>query len=286
MTIRWKFILLGTAVVLTIAGFGLIKSQPTTSALTIQSTTAADMAKAQRESGPYVIQSQGQVVAGILPHHTLVAPLMKAFFDGLPSSAPGRVVVLGPDHQDRGAGRLCTTTRDWNGVTGPVVTDSSFVGDLVAAGVAVVDDQLLQTEHGVNAVIPFVHQRWPGTKVVAMTMKSGTSPEERDRLVKYLADHLGAHDLVLASVDFSHYHPLAQAQQEDTISLDAVARLDADQALTIPVDGPGPIAVVLGFARQRHAQEQRLRHLNSAEYLGQPGLDSTTSYLFSYFVKS
>ncbi len=284
MIVRRWLVIAGTAVAGAIAGFAVVSTRPMSSPLVIRSTTSGDIAAAERGAAPYVIAAHNHVVAGILPHHTLVAPIIKAYLDGI-RETPKRVIVLGPDHQDQGVGRICTTARDWIGVTGPVKTDGVLAKNLVNSGIARFDDHLLEGEHGVNAIVPFIHRRWPKAVVVAITMKSGTSPTERDQLVRWLTSNATQDDLVLASVDFSHYHSLVQANAEDAVSLTAIEHLDVEQALAIPVDGPGPIAVVLVYVRQRHAQEQRLRHLNSAEYLGQPDLDSTTSYLFSYFIR-
>lgn len=261
-----------------------VPSRPSDRRLVIRETSQQDIIQAEHDGQQFAVRATSPVLAGILPHHMLVSPLVEAFFLGLPATpVPRRVVVIGPDHENRGQADLTTTTRSWSSVAGEIETDAEFSRRLVQNTSVVVDDALAEREHGVNDVLPFIHRRWPTTRVVTITLKYASTPSELQSLAAFLSQNLGARDLLLASVDFSHYKNSEMAQADDVKSLAAIRAIDPIAAMTIPVDSPPAISVLLRYVQANKLKLQELVHTNSAEYLNDPTLQSTTSYLTAYF---
>lgn len=75
----------------------------------------------------------------------------------------------------------------------------------------------------------------------------------------------------------------AGAWADDQQSLPVIACGDAAAALTIPVDSPPAVSLLLRFAALRRLRYEQLEHANSAEMLGDLTIPSTTSYLTAYF---
>lgn len=254
---------------------------------TVAGISRRQLDEAYQQSQTLVRQPKGTVRAGILPHHLLVAPLFAAFFSGLPEqSAPSTVVVIGPDHGNIGRGYVSTTRHSWQTPDGIVVkTNTDIVDALVRDDTAVVDDHLLEVEHGVYAALPFVKRQFPNALVVQLALRGDLRPDRLEALARRLNELLGPHDLVLASVDLSHYKTAAGAWSDDAVTLSAIRNGDPDDALRIPVDSPPAISLLLRFARMNGLTLQELAHTNSAEFLHDLRIASTTSYLTAYFYR-
>lgn len=253
----------------------------------VRETGALAVSDAFSRVGPYLESPSGTVRAGILPHHTLAAPIISAFFRGLElQESPRTVVIIGPDHGNLGSAYVTTTKQSWQTPEGLVDVDGRIVDALLGRGLVAIDDQLLEQEHGVSAILPYLRHQFPKARVVQLAVRGDLRSDRLEEMASALRDLVEPNDLVLASVDFSHYKDLIGARADDAISLSAITRGDAEAALSIPVDSPPSIVLLLLYARLRGLVYQELVHTNSAELLGDLSLTSTTSYLSAYFNKN
>lgn len=256
------------------------------SAVPVPDTSSWEVNDAFVKAVPYVIEPKGHVVAGILPHHTLVAPLVAAFFRGLESeNPPTTVVILGPDHGNIGNAYVTTADFSWSTPDGIVRSNQGYIRTLVDRGVASYDEGLIRREHGVSAVIPYIAHQFPDAAVVTLAIRGDLRSDKLEQLADALSEILGPDDLLVASVDFSHYKNVEGARADDERSLSVIETGDADAALEIPVDSPPTISLLLRFTKRRDLTYQQLINTNSAEFLHDPTITSTTSYLTAYFYR-
>ncbi len=260
---------------------------------------------------PYVSTPAGRVAAGILPHHTLVGLLIAAFFRGLEGQGPpSTIVILGPDHGNIGNAYVTTARFSWSTPDGIVRSNQAYIRTFVERGVAAHDDGLIRREHGVSAVIPYIAHQFPDASVVPLAIRGDLRPDKLEQLADALVETLGPDDLLVASVDFSHYKDVEGARTDDGRSIPVVASgdadavlsfltgdvmvleeggaersRDADAALDIPVDSPPAISLLLRYAKRRGLSYQQLVSTNSAEFLHDPAITSTTSYLTAYLYR-
>ncbi len=250
----------------------------------VQETSAAAVQEAFERSASFLKPANGRVRAGILPHHTLVAPLLAAFFSGIAEQTPPEtVVILGPDHGNLGRDYVTTTKHSWQMPDGTLAVNSELVDALVSAGLASVDDQVLRGEHGVFAVLPYLKRVFPDAKIVQLAIRADLRPDKLRLLAIELRNRLEPNDLVVASVDFSHYKDATGAWTDDAVSLPVIRKIDVEAAFGIPVDSPPAIYLLLQYARLQDLKYQELVHMNSAEFLHDLTLPSATSYLTAYF---
>lgn len=246
--------------------------------------TASFLNGAYANGTPLVQEPNGPVRAGIMPHHTLVSPLMAAFFSGLSNQpAPSTVVVIGPDHDRRGLGYVTTTRNGWMTPDGTLDANTAVVDGLVADQAAVIDNATVGNEHGTYAILPFVKRQFPHATIVQLVIRPDLRPDRLNQLAADLNRLLQPDDLVIASVDFSHYKDVTGAWSDDAITVPAISAEDETAALHIPVDSPPSISLLLRYAKLRGLAYQQLVHTNSAEFLHDLTLASTTSYLTAYF---
>ena len=261
-------------------------SRSTASVVPVPETSSWAVNDAFAKAVSYAVLPKGRVAAGIVPHHTLVAPLIAAFFRGLEAShLPSTVVIVGPDHENQGIAYVTTSNDSWSTPDGIVTADRRVIQALVERDVASFDDILIRNEPSVSAVLPYLEHRFPDTSVVPLAIRGDLRSDKLDQLAGALADILGPDDLVIASVDFSHYKDTVGAWSDDAVSLPVIRRMDVDAALTIPVDSPPAISLVLRYAKLRGLSYQELVHTNSAEFLHDLTIPSTTSYLAAYFYR-
>lgn len=250
----------------------------------VQETSASAVDDAFARSPAFRKPANGRVRAGILPHHTLVAPLLAAFFSGIAEQTPpATVVILGPDHGNLGRDYVTTTKHSWQMPDGALAVNSELVDALVSAELVAVDDRVLRGEHGVFAVLPYLKRVFPDVKIVQLAIRGDLRPDKLRLLAVELGNRLKPNDLVVASVDFSHYKDATGAWTDDAVSLPVIRQLDAEAALGITVDSPPAVYLLLRYARLQDLKYQELVHMNSAEFLHDLTLPSTTSYLTAYF---
>lgn len=253
---------------------------------TIPDVSRSDLDFAFDQATRWTVQPNEAVQAGILPHHALVSPIIAGWFIGVDDqAAPSTVVIIGPDHYNRGAGYMTTAAVEWQTPDGIVNVNRQLIDILVDNSDVVIDEQLIKTEHGVYTVLPYVKRKWPKAKVVTIAVKGDARPDRLARLAQRLDENLGANDLVLATVDFSHYTTAIDALRADQESLRVLTRGDADAALTIPVDAPPAISFLLTYTKRRSLSYQQLVHTTSAQFTGQLDTQSTTSYVSAYFTE-
>ena len=251
----------------------------------VPDSTTAELDQAFAVAKPWTDFSNRAVQAGILPHHGLVGPLMAGWVMGLQAQqAPQTVVILGPDHHNAGRGYMTSAMVDWQTPDGRVVIDRALVSALIEKNVVVNDPELIQVEHGVYTVIPYIHRAWPAAKVVTIAIKGDARPDRIATLAEELDRALGPNDLVIATVDFSHYTTAIDALRADEESVAVIRRGDVDAALRLPVDSPPAISLILEYAKRRSLVYHQIAHTTSAQFTGQLDAQSTTSYLSTYFV--
>jgi AmmeMemoRadiSam system protein B len=227
---------------------------------------------------------EGEFVAAVIPHHLVAGRLAAGLFAFLRARPPDVVVVVGPDHFRRGPA-VGTGFGSWRTAWGEVGAADELVGDLLAAGLASDAWQALDGEHSVGAVMPFIKRYLPQAEVVALTLRRETGREEAADLGRFVRDwavEKGRRVFVVASVDFSHYLPLAQAEVMDSVTLAALERADWDALYGMGpsnLDSPGALTVAFAFAGSLEKTRFRvIDHTNSAVLLGQPNLSQTTSH--------
>jgi MEMO1 family protein len=238
--------------------------------------TVVDVAYLRGQDVPPV----SKVVSFVMSHHLVAANLMGRVIGAAREVRPQTIVVIGPDHLNRGATRFTTSRTTWLWQERRYPPSQSVVDALVVEPDVRVDESLIAEEHSVLTPLPFLQRQFPHAQFVLLTMRSTFDGTSAQRIAELLNRTLGAHDLVVASVDFSHYKTLEAAKADDEISLAALAKSDPVILKGIPADSPMSLAIAMQFAHLRGATEQTIvDHANSAELTGNLAEASTTSYI-------
>jgi AmmeMemoRadiSam system protein B len=196
---------------------------------------------------------------------------------------PPLVVVISPDHYLAGGADL--TLPDavrFSTVYGDVAVDRGLAAALAAAaGPAAtarrLDDAPFPAEHGVAVHTAFIKRFLPRARLLPILVKARTAPAELDALAADLIRLCPPGTLFVASVDCSHYSPVALSRFHDRMTAAALEGLDGDRLLGAEVDSPEALYLLAAVMRGLGATDARLFYRSDLQdRFAQPIADNTS----------
>ncbi len=235
-------------------------------------------------------REEKKLVGMIVPHHDLVSPLIDDMFAQASSArTPKTILLIGPNHFDRGNGFAITSLSDFDTSFGTLKNNPDLAQTLLKKDLALEDTSAIVADHSIMALVPFVKKYFPDATFVPLILHSNHK-EERSRLLgKKIGELLLEEDiLVIGSIDFSHYLSSEIApdkdaetrrfiQDRDYIS---IAKLGSDHLDSAPT----LVTLLTALESFGSVEDVLVHHTNSGEYIGKV-LDSSTSYLTYLFWK-
>ncbi|TGP91456.1 MULTISPECIES: AmmeMemoRadiSam system protein B [unclassified Mesorhizobium] len=234
------------------------------------------------------VQPSNQRLTGItVPHHLLAADLVALGFHAASGFRYKRIVILSPDHFHKTHKLYATTARGFDTVLGPVKADTDAVRLLEKNSDMVEESCLFDKEHGVRAMLPFLHHYFPEAKIVPVAMSVKARRRDWDRLAEALKTIVDHDTLIVESTDFSHYLPQHEAHRFDQQSLNmlAASSLDGIAALRQPdhADSVGALYIQTRLQRELFgALPLVVANENSQEHTSDY-VERTTSYVVALF---
>ncbi|HON81184.1 MAG TPA: AmmeMemoRadiSam system protein B [Methanoregulaceae archaeon] len=194
-------------------------------------------------------------------------------YSAIPASFAGTFILVGPSHRGFGT---CISRIAWETPLGIVDIDPEIADALDIK----IDEVSHLEEHSLEVQVPFIKYRFPRTRIVPILMgdqgyKSASLLAERvlDALRRTNRDDVR----LIASSDFSHYVPAAQARENDRYAIAALDDLDIPAFYRrvaergVSACGVGPIAVVCLVCRALGARRGQLLHYaTSGDVTGDP----------------
>ncbi len=229
-------------------------------------------------------KGQGAIVSGVVPHHLTADHLTARYFDRLADQDPELLVIVGPNHNNRGA-RIITGRYNWQTPEGTVLVDQQAVTRLMLSNLAAEDDGTLAMEHSIGNLVPFVRHFLPETRIVPIILHHDVNLEEVDRLIGVI-EEVADNAVVVASVDFSHYLISSEAAARDTQTLNYMRNADYVTLFRLGdehLDSPPALASAFRWAEKRGApQFEVMDHTNSGIMIKNEATE-TTSYFTLVF---
>jgi hypothetical protein len=185
----------------------------------------------------------------------------------------GTFVILGPSHR----GFLtCASAVPWETPLGILETDTAFVDRMEVE----VDEFSHRDEHSLEVQMPFIKYRFPRSRVVPVMMGAqdpASAAHMAERILE--AVHRTGRDVrIVASSDFSHYVPEAEARRDDLAAIAPLLTLDTDgfyrkvRDLGVSACGYGPISAMVLAAKGLGAQKaELLQYTTSGDVTGDRG---------------
>lgn len=231
--------------------------------------------------------------SAVVPHHLVAGKYTASFFEQLKkqrltgnshSAPPPVVVIIGPNHPQAGNNSVVTGNFAWRTAYGTLQTAEAIISRLTSRQLAVVDEKIIDTEHTIGAVVPFVKHTWPETLLVPIILKDKTPTSTLAALARELADSLPPGSLVIASVDFSHYLPQYVSDFHDQLSINILQTGNIAELPKAEIDSYPSLYFLLTYNHLKQAEQFHLiAHTNSATILGNTALAETTSHVIGYY---
>lgn len=225
----------------------------------------------------------------IVPHHLVAKDLIHEVFQNVSQYKEKykTVVLIGPDHESIDKGKVFTTLSNWQTPTGILKTDTEATIELLNNGFIVESNIKLSKEHSTSSIIPFIKFYLEDVNVIALVLTKQVELGDVDTLVNVLCEKLNIEEtLFIASVDFSHYLDLEQANKMDLISMDAIENNNINKIMSFTndnLDSPISIATMLKMMDKAGITGQNVLNHSNSELILKKKVDETTSYITYLF---
>lgn len=226
-----------------------------------------------------------KVSGAVVNHHLLASFIIADLFKKISVQDPKVLIILGPNHYEKGNFNVLTSQYAWGTKYGTVDPDESIIDDLISKNLARSDEETLLNDHATSSLLPFIKFYMPSVEVVQLLVSKKLTQEEAKTLSETLSTYADSGAVIIASTDFSHYLTAGQANIKDGETLKVINNFDYNSLFSFNsdhLDSPGSLAVVLMIMQKIGKTKQEiLYHANSATI--RPDLDSSTTSYFSMF---
>jgi len=201
-------------------------------------------------------------------------------------------IIIGPNHQGIGPEVSVYPEGVWETPLGSARIDSDLA-QMIFDSEMVKDGSAHLYEHSIEVQVPFL-QRLFGPDVsfvpVCMLNQSAAVAKEVGKRIAAAIRKSKKKVIIIASSDFSHYVPKAEAERKDRMAIDAIEALDEAKLYhtvaknQITMCGYGPIAATMVAAKSLGAKRGKLlSYTTSAETTGDE--DAVVGYAAIEFMK-
>ncbi|MCR4263953.1 MAG: AmmeMemoRadiSam system protein B [Candidatus Roizmanbacteria bacterium] len=240
----------------------------------------------QSTSGAYLgIQTQS-VYGAIVPHHMLAADLIDDLLILLKDQQPETIILMGPNHFERGKFPVITSLNQWETPDGILTPNKEMIDNLITSGIVYRDDEIVKQEHSIYPLTPLIKKHLPNTTIVPLVLSNYMGKDEIVALSNTLSERANDKTIIVAAVDFSHYLKLSEAEKNDEITISYITENNVDQILTLDnayLDSPASIAVLMLVMEKQGTQPTVVNHTNSGEMLSNPNAETTSHFEVVYY---
>jgi AmmeMemoRadiSam system protein B len=239
--------------------------------------------------------AKGMALGGIAPHHDLALDMILRFYRELAnrSSERGvrRIFLFAPDHFRQARRWVSVCPSDWRvsfrSITSGVVSaDKAAVEVLAETKIVETNSELFAREHGITLHIPLIARFFPGVSVVPIVLRPDIPDMALLMLRNRLRRLLGERDLLILSMDLSHYKSPEAMARENERTLDALTGLKPFATVNIDVDGRRAAALVLTLFRDMGAMKGKIMESADSSSLLGKRIESGTSYATVIYLRA
>ena len=243
-----------------------------------------------KQTESYTGESYQNVTGITVPHHLLAKDLLAETFQKISTNKYKTIILLSPDHFNRGTTPFSTTAKSFETVFGAPETDKNLVQKILNENDLLTESDLFNREHGIHAVTPFIKHHFPNATLIPIAIRIDSTREELDSLYKTLIQNIHTSStLIVQSTDFSHYLPKPEADQKDNETIAVIKTKDPAQIMLLHqpnnIDSRGAQYLQSRLQNEFFASDlARIQAVNSEEY-STDTVNETTSYITQIYKK-
>lgn len=232
-------------------------------------------------------ERQKVIRGAVIPHHILAGELIGDLFSKLKKQNPPIVFIIGPNHYESGNCQLLSSYSQWQTPGGLVKSEGGIINLLEKEKMIRTDDAILENEHSIAALLPYLKNYLPDARVVPLIASRRMNPESVKKVSDFISPYLEQGAVVIGSVDFSHYLNMEMAQINDNKTLEAIKEKNYNRLFSFTsnnLDSPASLSVVLMSMENIKVQNMEvLFHTNSEEIIGSNQASTTSYFEIIYF---
>ena len=250
-----------------------------------------------RKFGPGTITTsyQGRRIFGLVSPHAGYAYSGSVAANGfcqISNMEFETIIITGPNHYGIGSGVATMRGISWETPMGKVELNDEFIDRISKDSIIDVDDFSHSRDHCLEVQLPFLqymkNSSFNIVPIILMLQDIETA-REVGRLISRTMKTENTKGLIIASSDFTHYEPNAEAHRKDLELINAISSLDVTsfyetlERLDISACGYGAIASVMIAAKELGATRgELLRYATSGDVTGD--MSSVVGYASIIFV--
>jgi len=228
-----------------------------------------------------------QISGGIIPHHLFPGFIIADFFSRLSKQNPTTIILIGPNHYERGNYKVISSLYGWETPFGIVEPNKQIIQRLIADNLISIDETSLPKDQAVAGIMPFIKYYLSNTKIVPLLLSGFMTKKDVQMLSNKLKRYVSQDTIIVAAVDFSHYLTNRQAQEKDKITIEAIKTLIYDKLLSLNndyLDSPSSIATILMTMQTLSSTQMKiLYHTNSGEMQKNDSIETTSYFSIIYY---
>lgn len=236
-----------------------------------------------------IVKPGYEIKGGIVPHDLFPGFIIADFFKRLSFQNPKTIIMIGPNHYEKGNFKALTSVYGWETPYGELNPDRDFINKLLGKNLLQIDEEVLPYDHAVSGILPFVKYYIKDARVVPILLKRGFSEKESEILASQIAGMADEDTVIVAAVDFSHYLTGGQAKKKDEVTLKIMQDFDYPKLYPLNndyMDSPPSIGILLKVMQKLGSTNSKiLFHTNSGELQKNSGIETTSYFSITYYDK-
>lgn len=239
-----------------------------------------------------LISEEDNIIAGIIPHHDVASKYVASLYMTIANKKQPEVIILiGPNHPGEGP-RFQIGNYDFNTRAGVVKSDSDIINNLANyPDINYAIEEVFKNEHSVGLHMNYIKQYFNKAKVVPITIGETRNDEGILDVAKAITTEIKDKEfIIIASIDFSHYLTLEEANEKDEITRKIIEESDVDRMIGLSndhIDSPSSYALLIEILNELGIDYtcKINGHDNSANIIGDKTIQETTSYFSVSYIK-
>lgn len=226
------------------------------------------------------LEIDGEIKAIIVPHagYAYSGQIAATAFKQLEKEYDN-VFLIGPSHRYSLTGASISNFDYYSTPLGEIKL-SKKIQEMLKEKLINNIEEAHENEHSLEIELPFLQRQLNGFEIIPILVGPIDTNEFKDLLNKYL----GENDLIVASVDLSHYYNYNEAVQLDSYSIGKILDLDDEAILSSEIDAPWAISSLLKIAKEKSWKPYLIIYANSGDVTGDE--ESVVGYASIIFVET
>ncbi|GKX28258.1 hypothetical protein SH1V18_07380 [Vallitalea longa] len=233
------------------------------------------------------------IIAGILPHHGVACNYIASLYKTIAENKqPDIVILIGPNHPGTGP-RFQVGNFDFQTREGIIESESNIIKKLASKdNISFAIQEVFEKEHSVGIHMNYIKHYFDNAKVVPITIGETRNNDGITEVAEAIAKEIeNKNYIIMASIDFSHYLTLEEANEKDEITKKIIEDSDVTKMLPLSndhIDSPSSYALLIELLDQMNIEyECKINgHDNSANILDEKKVKETTSYFSVSYISN